>query len=105
MESGEIGYGEALPREYVTGESIESVKTSLLDKVFPTVKGYEFEDNQAVLEFLDNFETIVPNLQPHELCVKAAFELSLLDAVGKAQDMSVIDIFGENVQTQQHFCL
>ena len=33
LDSGIIGYGESLPRDYVTGETIQSVKDSLLNKV------------------------------------------------------------------------
>ncbi|MFT6975405.1 MAG: L-alanine-DL-glutamate epimerase-like enolase superfamily enzyme, partial [Bermanella sp.] len=47
LESGIIGYGESLPRDYVTGETIQSVKESLLNKVFPIMTGIElsnFED-------------------------------------------------------------
>ena len=95
LESGEIGYGEALPREYVTGESISSVKTSLLNKVFPAVKGQSFKDNNAVFDFLDSFENFIPDLESNELCVKAAFELALLDAIGKAQNISVLDLLGQ----------
>ncbi len=93
FENGVIGYGEALPREYVTGESIESVKNSLLEKVFPTVKNCSFKNKQDVFDYLDNFENTIQGLEKHELCVKAAFELALLDAVGKSLNVSVIDLF------------
>lgn len=94
LESGEIGYGESLPREYVTGETVESVKNSLLEKVFPNVNGLEFSSYQDAIELLENFESIIPDLGPNELCVKAAFELALLDAVGKHINMSVVDMLG-----------
>lgn len=102
LESGVIGYGESLPREYVTGESIESVRDSLLNKVFPTVTGTEFSGIEDTIEFLENFESNIPNLEDHEFCVKAAFELALLDAAGKSLNMSVLDMLGgpkqENIQ-------
>jgi len=94
LESGIIGYGESLPREYVTGESIESVKDSLLNKVFPRVTGTELSGVEDTIEFLENFESNIPSLEPHELCVKAAFELALLDAVGKSLNISVLDMLG-----------
>jgi L-alanine-DL-glutamate epimerase-like enolase superfamily enzyme len=102
LESGIIGYGESLPRDYVTGETIDSVKNSLLNKVFPSVNGLEFSGVEDAIELLENFESIIPNLESHELCVKAAFELALLDAVGKSLNMSVVDMLGgpkqENIQ-------
>jgi L-alanine-DL-glutamate epimerase-like enolase superfamily enzyme len=94
LESGVIGYGESLPREYVTGESIESVKDSLLNKVFPSVTGTEFSGIKDTINFLENFESNIPNLEAHEFCVKAAFELALLDALGKSLNMSVLDMLG-----------
>ena len=60
LESGEIGYGECLPRDYVTGETVESVKNSLLTKVFPTVTGVEFKTYQDALELIENFESVIP---------------------------------------------
>ena len=102
LESGIIGYGESLPRDYVTGETIQSVKDSLLEKVFPRMNGFEFSGVEDVMTLLENFESIIPNLESHELCVKAAFELALLDAVGKSLNLSVIDMLGgpkqENIQ-------
>lgn len=94
LESGVIGYGEALPRDYVTGETIDSVKNGLLNKVFPTVTGMAFPKLEDAITLLENFESIIPEIEPHELCVKTAFELALLDAVGKELNIPVVDMFG-----------
>lgn len=94
LESGEIGYGECLPRDYVTGETVESVTNSLVNKVFPNVTGLELSDHLQAISFLENFEAQIPELESHELCVKTAFELALLDAVGKHTKMSVLDMLG-----------
>jgi len=94
LESGEIGYGECLPRDYVTGETVESVKNSLLTKVFPTVTGVEFKTYEDALELIENFESVIPELGDHELCVKTAFELALFDAVGKHCNLSIVDMLG-----------
>jgi L-alanine-DL-glutamate epimerase-like enolase superfamily enzyme len=94
LESGIIGYGESLPRDYVTGETIQSVKDSLLNKVFPIMTGIELSSYEDTIKLLEEFESVIPNLEPHELCVKAAFELALLDAVGKSLNISVLDMLG-----------
>lgn len=89
-----IGYGEALPREYVTGESIDSVKGKLTSIVFPKIKGMTFDTPNHLITFLEDFEASFPELSEHDLCVKAAIELALLDAMGKTVDRSLVEMLG-----------
>ena len=47
---GVRGYGEALPRPYVTGEDVASMVAALRSKVIPEVLNREFESGRAVLD-------------------------------------------------------
>ena len=96
LDSGEIGYGEAVPRDYVTGETIESVKANLLSTVFPKANGLKFKDSDEVISFLREFEIRFKELGPKDLCVRTAFELALLDAIGKRENKSVLETLGGN---------
>lgn len=93
-ESGIVGYGEAIPREYVTGESIASVRDNLLNHVFPTAKGLEFKTCEEVTGWFEEFHSTFSTLGEKELCVKTAFELAVLDAFGKEKGESILNILG-----------
>ncbi len=82
-----------MPREYVTGESIDSVTKNLLEVVFPKVTDLEFQDPTSVIGWLTEFDAIFPELNG-QLCVNAAFELALLDAAGKTFNMPVVEMLG-----------
>jgi muconate cycloisomerase len=85
LEDGTIGYGEGVPREYVTGESIDEAMTMLLRTRWPELLG----DPQSFPELL----SMVESLQLHgggtdaRGCrgnsARCAVELALLDAYGK----------------------
>ncbi len=96
LDSGEIGYGEAVPRDYVTGETIKSVRANLLNTVFPKANGLQFRDSDEVISFLADFEIHFKELGPKDLCVRTAFELALLDAIGKRENKSLLEKFGGN---------
>ncbi len=93
-DSGHIGYGEALPRDYVTGETTQSVTSKLLSEVFPKLTGMTFNSREELFEFLNSFHTIFSGTTERDLCVKTATELALLDLFGKENNQSVIDLFG-----------
>ena len=93
-EKGFKGYGETLPREYVTGESIESVEKNLKEYVLPQIKGQEFKTFDSLVDFLDNFYIFFKSLKSYEMCVKTPIELSLLDAFSKEKNISLLELFG-----------
>ena len=53
LSSGKIGYGECLPREYVTGESRDSAFIILRDRILPRLIGRNFESHEEVKSFLN----------------------------------------------------
>ena len=87
LENGIAGYGEALPREYVTGEtSLEACET-LLNGCLPGLLGAEFGSLEEVASFLDECDGL-------EGAARCAIELALMDAVGKFYDRSISTLLG-----------
>jgi len=43
-DSGHVGYGEVLPRKYLTGETLESARRDLLERWWPKAKGLWLPD-------------------------------------------------------------
>lgn len=88
LDDGTVGYGEALPREYVTGETSSSVCAKLRSELPSKFLGAEFSNLKGAVDFLAKFEGI-------DGSARCAAELALLDAVGKFSGESVASIIGE----------
>jgi len=69
LEDGIVGWGESLPRSYVTGETQESVAEEIL------------KNKRKILKSYKKFEDI--NLPKMGNCATCAVELAILDALGK----------------------
>ncbi|OBP15978.1 hypothetical protein A5320_00620 [Rheinheimera sp. SA_1] len=79
---GKQGYGEVLPRDYVSGETHQSVVAALSTVVLPALVGRHFTDVIGVLDYLQDFYLLHPTLKPDESCVRTAVDLALLDLAG-----------------------
>jgi muconate cycloisomerase len=92
-ESGEVGFGESLPRSYVTGETQESVITKL-EQVLPiSLLGKPFLSLEEAVNFCSTFKALSG-------AAKCAFELALLDSIAKAFNRSITDVFN-GIKTKQ----
>lgn len=88
LENGMVGYGEGVPREYVTGETVESALEALVERQVPALIGRELGDAGDVPALADE----IPGTGPDgrlDLAARCALELALLDAAGKHFDVSV----------------
>lgn len=88
-DSGTVGFGESLPREYVTGESRASAFTMLRDDILPRLLGQRFESMQEVESFLQQCDGQTPGWVAADVPQTAAWctvDLALLDAFGKTFD-------------------
>lgn len=93
LADGTVGYGEGLPREYVTGETVESVfynasdtLTGHLDKLEPATFA-DLLDRVDNLPFVNEQDRVINSAR---CCV----ELALLDAYGKYFKSSLAQIAG-----------
>lgn len=80
---GRHGFGEVLPRPYVSGETDASVVAALHDLVLPALAGQCFASLGSVRHYLDNFYQHHPALEPTASCVRTAVDLALLDLAGQ----------------------
>lgn len=90
-DSGLSGFGESVPRKYVTGETSRSVM-KVLDDSLSLWEGKSFSSPHEVVIFLEDFGT--SSLGIHNPASFCAMELALLDLAGKTWDISVSDIIG-----------
>jgi muconate cycloisomerase len=81
LDDGTIGYGEGVPREYVTGETVASALTALCERQVPALVGRSIDGPEAVAAAID--EAAPPDAEPLANAARCALELALLDACGK----------------------
>lgn len=94
-ENGAAGFGESLPRSYVTGETQSSVFELLRTKILPRLLELEFKSYEEVLRFLRECDGRAPKdwtADPNN-CAWAAAELALLDVCGHVFRSSVKELF------------
>ena len=87
MESSQIGFGESLPRPYVTGESQETVVAKLKQVLPGSLLGKSFQSFEEVVNFCSSFEALSG-------AAKCAYELALLDSAAKVFNCSVTETPG-----------
>jgi L-Ala-D/L-Glu epimerase len=88
LDSGAEGWGECLPRAYVSGESREEAFAMLRDAVLPRLLGRTFGSMAEVMSFLEKCDGKAPPdwVSPDvpQSSAWCAVDLSLIDAFGHA---------------------
>ncbi|MBW1980737.1 MAG: hypothetical protein JRJ12_05910 [Deltaproteobacteria bacterium] len=87
-DDGHVGFGESLPRAYVTGETRKGAFSLLQEDILPRLLGMEFHSLAQVLSFLHECDGKAPSQwashhRPQN-AAWAAVDLALLDAFGRA---------------------
>ena len=86
--SGAVGFGEALPRAYVTGETRDAAFALLREAVLPHLLDRSFDSLSEVEEFLARCDGRAPHswVDPDapQSAAWCAVDLALLDAFGRA---------------------
>ena len=90
-DDGRAGYGECVPRTYVTGESIESVWRVLSDGLGVPLSGVEYSSFDQVVDALRELGASVPRDQQAAFC---ALELAALDLAGRCFGVSAGQVVG-----------
>lgn len=93
LMNGAVGYGETLPREYVTGETNESVIELLQGEFTRELLAFSPHNFPEALEAID----ALPNIAEDGLncsAARACVELALLDAVLRGGDRSLDSVVG-----------
>ena len=84
-QNGLKGWGECCPRPYVTGETTETVKTTLASQILPPMIGSSFCDFEELKEALLAMLDVLQRNQQAAFC---AAELAVLDLAGKTFGIS-----------------
>ncbi|MEX0717294.1 MAG: dipeptide epimerase [Planctomycetaceae bacterium] len=88
LDDGAEGFGESLPRTYVTGETIDSAFESLRRIDWKESLGGDVSDLAAAIALLDEFRVPVPGDGVRDCfgnAVRCAVELAVLDAVARVE--------------------
>jgi L-Ala-D/L-Glu epimerase len=87
LDSGASGWGEALPRAYVSGESRQDAFALLRDTILPALVGRTFQTLPEVVSFLEKCDGKAPPewVRPDvpQTSAWCCVDLALLDAVGR----------------------
>lgn len=89
------GYGEAVPRRYVTGETVESVQATILELVNRlNLVGYTWVGFQDQIRKLET--EVYPDAVP--ACAICAIELAVADLVARQNRVSLSELIGSSVR-------
>ena len=91
LTGGTVGYGETLPRAYVTGESVDSVVAAVREVFAPIALEFHPDSFPEALEAIEALPWRDAAGSPAP-AARAAVELALLDATMRIFDRSVEDI-------------
>jgi L-Ala-D/L-Glu epimerase / N-acetyl-D-glutamate racemase len=90
LDNGIDGWGESLPRQYVTGESVDSAVALLVDRIGPRLVGEHFASLDDVVAFLTACDGAAPVAWVAPDCPQAAawcaVDLALIDAFARTDN-------------------
>ncbi len=89
--SGLVGYGEGVPRPYVTGETAEDSQTFIRERAADLVLGQAIVPRNALGWLMDNLPEEEIDATPAAAC---AIETALLDLAGQALGLSACVLLG-----------
>ncbi|MGD9206995.1 MAG: enolase C-terminal domain-like protein [Syntrophobacterales bacterium] len=92
-DSGVVGFGEGIARQYVTGEVMESSLRFLQNHLIPALNGFHFSGPQDLIEALAKLLSEENRAQAPAAC--CALELAILDAAGKIWGQSIAQMLGD----------
>ena len=91
-DSGVVGFGEGIARQYVTGEVMEASLRFLQDHLIPELNGFHPSGPSDLIEALTELLSEDYRAQAPAAC--CALELAILDAAGKTWSQSVAQMLG-----------
>ena len=110
MNDGSVGWGEGLPRTYVTGESIQSAWRHLEATNFSSLREQQFSDAVQLAAAIDHFK--LADVAPDEgirvrecfgNSVRCALELAMLDAACRVEHYSIGQLIARLPGTERIF--
>lgn len=98
LADGTIGWGEGIPRTYVTGESPEGAMEQLAATDLSSQLTRDCSNFSDVIELCEQYQPAVPSDDPRGCLAnshRCAVELSILDAYGKLFGQPLRDLTGQ----------
>jgi L-Ala-D/L-Glu epimerase len=93
LDSGTVGFGEGVPREYVTGESAEASFSAVVEHLAPALVGRAFARPQELDHALsDAVDAVCPSTPFGLNAARCALELAVLDAMAKGTGVPVREL-------------
>jgi L-Ala-D/L-Glu epimerase len=93
-ENGTIGYGEVIPRPYLTGESIDSAWQDIYSHYLPALRDLQFEVSQYPYEALQPVFSWATNQR--KTAAYAGLDLAVWDAWAKTARRPGYSLFGQS---------
>lgn len=87
LEDGKVGYGEAAPHTFVTGETQESIRAAILKHIKPAIVGLDIENMEEVMSCISN--SILGNTG-----AKAAVDIAIYDLYGQYLNRPLHEVLG-----------
>ncbi|MBI4833126.1 MAG: dipeptide epimerase [Candidatus Lindowbacteria bacterium] len=100
-DTGDVGVGETIPREYLTGETPATVMDNISGTFAPHITGVRFESFEDVPGFLSEMVVMA-----HERTLEAAFcavDLAIIDLAGKCFHRPASDAIGQVIKRKIHY--
>ena len=97
-EDGTVGYGEAVARPYVTGETVVSCLQFMIETLWPAVQAAQYEpwSGTDALGWLQQLAATLPTGTADTVvawnAARCGFELALVDCCLKAQNISLAQL-------------
>ncbi len=86
-DEGIVGFGESVPDEHVTGESVDSVFVALTEYLIPAVIGEDPRNIRRIHSLMN--QSLVNNG-----AAKAAIDIACYDILGKASNLPIYSLLG-----------
>ncbi|MDO9532950.1 MAG: enolase C-terminal domain-like protein [Deltaproteobacteria bacterium] len=100
-DEGMTGFGEGVPRAFVTGEVLSDSLLFLRQVLAPAILAREFPSTQALLQDLRRlYEHAQAQRHPAAFC---ALETALLDAAARTWDIPVTGLIGPKLRTSLEY--
>lgn len=100
LDDGTVGWGEGVPRDYVTGETIETAEENVLIKYAPEVVGMKLDEPTKVRTNLSETFLKLGLKEKPSGASWCALELAVLDACTRHHNLSLRSILGEQKQSK-----
>jgi L-Ala-D/L-Glu epimerase len=100
-DNGTTGYGEGVPRAFVTGEVLSGSLSFLREVLAPALVNRDFHSPQALRQSLEDlYHQGQAQRHPAAFC---ALETALLDAAGRTWNLSMVDLIGTKLRTSLEY--